>query len=322
MLILADDLKKKWKQGPPADDLRPWGGNKWVPPHKDTAIYSDLSGWREPTVLLILTRSRPSVAFHCPNLRPEAVKSLPVAACHIKSKWSAPCAPASIYTYKAELCGPSHLHHQILLWKNLQFWTPALTHGCSRQTLKKMLVEGSFNRFLLRAVKMRCSSTCGCAVVEEDLVGWKSPFPNDELIKGPRHIMAVRLVVARSNEKVGVRVTVALRDVATGSIASGERSIDVDLQTIAFSPCEENMSPIRPWMRGDTLVSHQTPHVAPVGYIYIIHMEAVRTTTTNPKYCTSRDLNEGLCWHVRTEFGSYLSWILFSESRTVDLQSR
>lgn len=58
--------------------------------------------------------------------------------------------------------------------------------------------------------------------------------------------MAVRLVVARSNEKVRVRVAVDLRDVATGSIASGEGSIDVDLQTIGLSPCEENMSPIRP----------------------------------------------------------------------------
>lgn len=37
-------------------------------------------------------------------------------------------------------------------------------------------------------------------------------------------------------------------------------------------------------MRGDTLVSHHiTNNIAPVRYIYIIHMEAVRTTRTNPK---------------------------------------
>lgn len=49
-------------------------------------------------------------------------------------------------------------------------------------------------------------------------------------------------------------------------------------------------------MRGDTLVSHHiTNNLAPVRYIYTIHMEAVRTTRTNPKYCTSHDLNECLC---------------------------
>lgn len=109
-------------------------------------------------------------------------------------------------------------------------------------------------------VKMgtRWSSTCGCAVVEEDLLGWKSPFPNDKFVEGPRHVMAGRLVVARSDQKVRVRVTVALRYVAAGSIAGGEGSIDVDLQTIGFSPCEENMSPIRSWMRRNRLVSQHT----------------------------------------------------------------
>lgn len=89
-----------------------------------------------------------------------------------------------------------------------------------------------------------CSCTCGCTVVQEDLLGRKSPFPNDELIKGPCHIMTIRLVVARPNEKVRVRVTVDFRDVAAGGITSGEGSIDIDLQTISFSPCEENMSPV------------------------------------------------------------------------------
>lgn len=55
--------------------------------------------------------------------------------------------------------------------------------------------------------------------------------------------MALCLVVAPSNE---VRVAVDLRDVAAGRIPSGEGSIDIDLQTIVFSPCEENMSPVRP----------------------------------------------------------------------------
>lgn len=58
--------------------------------------------------------------------------------------------------------------------------------------------------------------------------------------------MTVRLVVARPNEKVGVRVTVDLRDVAAGGVTSGEGSIDIDLQTISFSPREENMSPVGP----------------------------------------------------------------------------
>lgn len=58
--------------------------------------------------------------------------------------------------------------------------------------------------------------------------------------------MTVRLVVARSNEEVGVRVTVDLGDVATGRVTNGEGSVDVDLQTIGFSPCEENMSPVMP----------------------------------------------------------------------------
>lgn len=68
--------------------------------------------------------------------------------------------------------------------------------------------------------------------------------------------MTVRLVVARPNEKVGIRVTVDLRDVAASGVTSGEGSIDIDLQTMSFSPREENMSPVGPWIRGDTLVSH------------------------------------------------------------------
>lgn len=105
--------------------------------------------------------------------------------------------------------------------------------------------------------------------------------------------MAVRLVVARSDEEVGVRVAVDLRDVAAGSIASGEGPVDVDLQTIAFGPREENMRPIRPWMKGDMLVGHRiTNSVAPEGRVYIIHMEALRTARANPKYGPSPDLNE------------------------------
>lgn len=103
------------------------------------------SGWSKERVLLASQRYlscfRPSGAFECPNqVSAEPWSSLPVATGHIKSKWSAPCALTSIYTYKAELCAPSHLHHQILLWRNLQFWTAAFTRGCSRQAVMKMLL--------------------------------------------------------------------------------------------------------------------------------------------------------------------------------------
>lgn len=88
--------------------------------------------------------------------------------------------------------------------------------------------------------------------------------------------MAACLVVARFNEKVGVRVTVDLRDVATSRIPSGEGSIDIDLQTIGFSPCEENMSPVRPWKRRDTLVSQQITY-------YILTPESRYTHKNQPK---------------------------------------
>lgn len=94
-----------------------------------------------------------------------------------------------------------------------------------------------------------CSPTCGCTVVQQDLPEWKSPFPYDELVKGACYIVIVRPVVARSNDKVRVGVTVELWDAATCSITSSECPIDVDLQPIRFSPCEENVGPEWPWKR-------------------------------------------------------------------------
>lgn len=168
----------------------------------------------------------------------------------------APVTPTCIYAYKAELCGhrtyiTKKFHERICSFKIPLLLTAALHR-------LKMLWRVVFRSFFLtaRIMGVWCSCTCGCTVVQEDLLGRKSPFPNDELIKGPRHIMTVCLVVARPNEKVGVRVTVDLRDVAAFGVTSGEGSIDIDLQTISFSPREENMSPVGPWMREDALVSH------------------------------------------------------------------
>lgn len=88
--------------------------------------------------------------------------------------------------------------------------------------------------------------TYGCIVVEQDVLRRKSPFPNDELIKRACYIVTIRLVIASSNNKVRVGVTIAVWD-AANCVPSSEGSVDVNLQAIHFCPCEENVGPVRPW---------------------------------------------------------------------------
>lgn len=88
--------------------------------------------------------------------------------------------------------------------------------------------------------------TYRCTVVQKDLIRRQSPLPDDELIEGPCDVVIVGPVISSPNHKAEVGVAVVFRDTA-GLVTNSEGPIDVDLQTIRFLPCEENVGPVRPW---------------------------------------------------------------------------
>lgn len=98
--------------------------------------------------------------------------------------------------------------------------------------------------------------TYGCVVVEPDVLRWKSPLPDDELIKGARDVVPVRSAGAGPDDEVRVGVAVVLGDVAARNVTISERPVDVDLQTVLFSPGEEDVRPVRPCKRNDVTDLH------------------------------------------------------------------
>lgn len=87
--------------------------------------------------------------------------------------------------------------------------------------------------------------TYRCTVVQQYVIGRKSLFPDDKLIKGACYVVTVGSVVACPNDEVGVGVSIAVRDAAR-RVTSREGAIDVDLQAVHLGPCEENVGPVRP----------------------------------------------------------------------------
>lgn len=57
--------------------------------------------------------------------------------------------------------------------------------------------------------------------------------------------MAIRVIVACSNDKVNVGVTVEVGNVDAIWIAGIERPVDVDFQAIQLCKCEKNVGPVR-----------------------------------------------------------------------------
>lgn len=68
--------------------------------------------------------------------------------------------------------------------------------------------------------------------------------------------MPVRSAGAGPDDEVRVGVAVVLGDVAARNVTISERPVDVDLQTVLFSPGEEDVRPVRPCKRNDVTDLH------------------------------------------------------------------
>ena len=72
--------------------------------------------------------------------------------------------------------------------------------------------------------------TCGGVVVQEDVRGRQCSLPDDELVEGPGDVVAVVLLVAGSDDQVGVGVAVVV-GLDAGGVPHVKGAVDVHLQT-------------------------------------------------------------------------------------------
>lgn len=95
-----------------------------------------------------------------------------------------------------------------------------------------------------QTLQLRCpTTTCGGAVVQQDVTGRQRSLPDDELVEGTRDVVAIGLVVAGSDDQVGEGVAVVVVGHEAGGVSLAEGAVDVDLQTVRQRPREEHMGP-------------------------------------------------------------------------------